>query len=206
MRKPTRNQFPVFLLLVFSTLAVSIANAQPRVLKGSLPTDSRYWEFNRWFKGNNTVASLVVAGEDREHLESALNDLKYLRDKKVLIGSVVVSGGPYASLLSGTVDYEQLAKKLKPSEVRTLPTELLKFYRDTAGATAIRDLATDLKLGAPSLIEADTVFDKLNISTSPAWVIRHDGKNYIFEGKVEIRRFFTGDGRFMPPSSDAIVP
>lgn len=59
----------------------------------NVPKDNRYWKFHQWYV-SHSVLSLVVNGKDEQHLSEALNEISKLKNRGVLVGDVMIIGGP----------------------------------------------------------------------------------------------------------------
>jgi hypothetical protein len=65
-----------------------------------------------------------------------------------------------------------------------------------------------LELGVSSarFIPADDALDRLKVTTSPAWIIRVDGEDHIFEGSYDLVKLFDKEGNFLLSGEGEAVP
>lgn len=57
-------------------------------------------------------------------------------------------------------------------------------------------IADELNLGQNSMEAADVVVKKYKISSSPTWIVRYRGRDYVFEGFKSPQALFTSQGEF----------
>lgn len=55
----------------------------------------------------------------------------------------------------------------------------------------------EIGLTAGSKIPIDQLLKKYDISNSPAWIVRHENKDYVFEGEHDPAHFFNTNGEFI---------
>ncbi|MFN8391352.1 MAG: hypothetical protein U0136_13770 [Bdellovibrionota bacterium] len=198
--------------LMFLHCASAIAQTPPTqpapppilVKHAEPPSSTEYWNFNRWYL-DHVIVNLVVSGTDTEGLVKALGELSELKKRNVLIGRIIVVGGENFALLNGATSsrgtelavFSQLRDQL-----RTMGKDLSlnDFYRlkDAIGvSTEVPRLAAEIELGTPRGVgNIQEILDALQIESSPTWIVRYHGKNYIYEGVTEVSRYFTKQGQF----------
>ena len=151
-----------------STAAPKQQPPQKLVRHGTLPTNPKYWDFQRWYL-DHSVVHLVVNGENASQLLPVLEELQKLIKNDVAIGKVVVIGWPVPNL-----NEVQLLQQLP----RAL--EILQLGSASGGGTS-----------------AEELLKTLSIENSPTWIVRYHGKNYIYEGVDSIARYFNRQGQFL---------
>lgn len=186
----------LLLVLFFQNSAYSQTTPNKTgVVKGSIPSDPNYWNYTNWYK-NNSVVSLIVSGEDKEHLIDALKQIKVLKEKNVLIGEILVVGGfSFGDLNNNIKGNTDLKNKISSNAGRLSP-EALNFLNQIAAPSELPELAQKLNLGESTFAELAPIIAHYNISLSPSWIIRYKGQDHIYEGNFDITRFFTADGQF----------
>lgn len=155
-----------------------------------LPKDQRFWEWASWYQEHGVI-SLIVDGRDRTHMLEQLVKLAELRKRKrVAIGQVVIVGGG-ANLTENTIS----APKNVNARIVEDPVELRKTLR--VAPTEFGALCDALDLSPTSQMNSEQIINHFGVSNSPTWVVRYQGRDYVFEGPTEINRLFTVDGRFV---------
>ncbi len=163
-----------------------IVKRDPRAL---LPKDPRFWQWAEWYK-EHAVLSLVIDGRDRNHLLENLSKLAELRKKKrVAIGQIVIVGGG-----QNVAESEVIASGNVSARVVEDPAELRKSLRVVS--TPFGDLVDALKVSSTQTIDGGTILSHFDLTSSPAWIVRYQGQDYVYEGPTDIARLFTVDGRF----------
>ena len=139
-----------------------------------------------------SVLSLVVSSEDTEMLEKCLQKLAWLaKNRNVKVGNVYIVG------------LRNVAKLADPETVSSHPGvtqeanskpwgQLSKLWFDKN-----YKLLSDAGFANHEIIQTQRLFDRLDISYSPTWVVRHLGRDYILEGYTDPSRYFTKDGEFI---------
>ena len=155
-----------------------------------LPKDPRFWSWAEWYKEHGVV-SLVVSGADNAHMLAQLRKLSELKQKKgVALGRIVIIGG--GDNLSQTAVY---APPNMNASVLEDPAALRKALR--VSSTEFGELCSALDVETAPQVDADAILSHFDISFSPAWIVRYQGRDYVFEGSTDISRNFTNDGRFI---------
>ncbi len=176
-----------------------------KVLKGRVPSDPKYLDYMRWYV-DHAVVSVIIRGEDRNHLYEALGEIQKLRKKQVLLGNVVIIGksniGPLqpntARMLVGPDAYLHAREALRKTGKDLTLKEFENAKRELGISSALSELALDMNLGAGFLIDdAEKILTDLGIEFSPAWIVRYHGKNYIYEGVDSIAKYFGTGGQFL---------
>ncbi len=190
----------LFLLLASTVSAQELTDSVSKVrankvYKSTLPSDPNYWNYNNWYK-NNSVVSLIVSGEDKEHLIDALKQVKILKEKNVLIGEIIVVGGFLFGDLSGNASKNSEFKNKIQSNMGRLTPDAINFLNQIAAPSELPGLVQKLNLGQSSFAELAPIMEHFEISLSPSWIIRYKGKDHIYEGNFDITRFFTADGQY----------
>jgi hypothetical protein len=171
---------------VSSAVEPSAAANQPQsvgnlanVRHGELPYDRQYWQFLRYYR-NHSVVSLIVSAADRPALFSALRDLTILRQRGIQIGEVFISGGP---LMNSFFTADEAKFPAAGKEISKRDRELDR-------------LIADIGLVDGSIEDLESALSRLNISSSPTWIVRYHGKDYVYEGFERASPLFTRDGNF----------
>ena len=129
-----------------------------------------------------SMLSLVVDGRDPNHALSYLKKLSTLVNRKnVKIGSVLIIGESYADKKAKE---QNLAKYLVDQRSKNTPSQRYERALKT----------NDLPLSKPLLYAG--VLSQLEITSSPTWIVRHAGRDYIFEGFKNPETFFNKKGEF----------
>lgn len=129
------------------------------------------------------VVSLIVDGKDLRHLNEVINEAKALSRKVPIRNLLLIEQMPDLSQMSN-------------DSVKNSPAEQKKIQLSTqhmqAGMESVRALNLEQSEGKTDL----SLLDKLRITNSPTWIVRHKGRNYIYEGLPSIDRYFTANGNF----------
>jgi hypothetical protein len=175
-----------------------------KVLKGKLPTDQRYWDYLKWHE-NHAVLSLVVSGKDKGALIDSLEKLYSLKQRKVLIGDIVIIGGNNMNVMIPFQKEESVTPLQLTEALRKMGISDRAVYEQVLRINAKRQsqqmsdsaIATKLQPGPPRAVNSKQLFKKFNLKYSPAWIVRYRGTDYVYEGSVDPRRFFAADGTFI---------
>lgn len=128
------------------------------------------------------LVSLIVSGEDMPRAMEALDKARQLSRKvKVVNVMLVVKGDKAISMVSDLTADRSGADKVP---LNSTASSGLKAAMDELGLVS-----------SDGSMESQ-VFSRLRLSYSPTWIVRHEGKDYVFEGYSDISRYFTGDGQF----------
>lgn len=137
-----------------------------------------------------TRISLMVAGQDPAHVAKQLGHLqKIAKLPDVLVGSVYVHG--FGSRLKQTSFRPVSFKPDKPQP---------SFSRLEAGVRSFGPQYRTLYesgLRSHKFELASQVFSRVKPKYSPTWIVRHRGKDYIFEGLQNPGRLFSRTGIFL---------
>jgi hypothetical protein len=133
-----------------------------------IPTGSSYWRYHNWYK-NHSVLHVVIDGTDLKHVERVLETRQALKKRGVFLGEVMIIGDP---------DPMKIVKQRR-TEYRNTHTMVEKFG-----------------LGESSLENATELVERFGIKSSPSWIVRFRGKNYVFEGLRTPEKLFTSKGVF----------
>ncbi len=136
-----------------------------------------------------TTLSLIVSGDNLDEAKQHFEKLAWLvRNRHVQAGSVYVVG-------LGSIEQRLDSAESAPPLQQVLGGEA------PVGANSV-----NIVPGYQSLVEAGVadynarhvreLFQKLDITYSPTWVVRHLGRDYIYEGIADPKRLFTQDGAF----------
>ena len=170
-----------------ATIAAATGETKIEVLKGSLPTDKRYWDFIDWYV-NHSILSLVVSGENSEQLAGALEDVQTLKNRGVIIGDIIIVGGdrnPEIEMGGQSVGATNAdpASGTSPETTSVRPTKV-----------GIAGKALGLEIG--SIIDAQNILNHFDARYSPLWIVRYHGTDYTYEGSVDPKRLFSASGLF----------
>jgi hypothetical protein len=132
------------------------------------------------------VVNVVISGDNYRHVEEVLEHATML-SKKVPVRNIVI------------------VHKLKGIEHLTQNIDLAddenKRVYGTPGKNTQNPFSAylkELKLTEFEVKPAQEIINRLGIKSSPTWIIRFEGKEYIYEGYTNISTMFTRDGSFMP--------
>jgi hypothetical protein len=140
------------------------------------------------------VLSLVVNGTRQDHLVNALRKLSWLSQyRKVKIGSVLIAGRHSTDKNSRQKVFSQIVGKDG------------KQIRQVNGSVAgkmvvgpqVYPYIEKVGLSQYEVIESRKVIDRLKITYSPTWIVRHLGRDYIFEGYKNPVVLFDKNGGFI---------
>lgn len=148
--------------------------AQSDVAAEGLPLDARYWQYHEWYV-NHSVLNVIVSGTDTNHLEETFRELQRMKKRGILIGDVAVVG---ASTDPSTGPATQSREKM-------------------AQSSRIKELIRDIGLGDAQVTDVSTVAQQMDVSFSPTWVVRYQGRNFVYEGLTSPAKLFTANGVFL---------
>ena len=133
--------------------------------------------------------SLVVTGEDPSHLRQNLEALLDLKEtRRVRVGQVFIVGLTTNAFSGG-------------SSLDEAPVNKRQLLRYSAAAADV--LGPEYRIleragvGYFKILMANNVYDYLDISYSPTWVVRHRGQDYVFEGVENPETLFDAEGSFI---------
>lgn len=166
------------------------------VYKGKLPESKKYWEYNNWYK-NNSVLSVVVSAENKEELLEVFDELKGLRKKNVLIGKIVLIGAKYLYLINA--DYDEIMKNMKQNaaQFQKGAASNKELVEQLTEIKYFSDIKQEMNLPDAANYNPEALFKKFDITYSPTWIVRYQGKEFVYEGRSNIKRLFTNDGQFI---------
>jgi hypothetical protein len=146
-----------------------------------------------------STLSLVLSGAEQKHLQKHLSSLVIINKKqKVKIGEVLVVGDVLAiEKLKASGQSKEVSQKfqqeLNNSEFRTID-ELYEFIMLHGKYTKYPAL---VGLTHSEMKEAKRVLDFYQIESSPTWIVRHLGRDYVFEGFEDPFSLFNNRGEFI---------
>jgi len=135
------------------------------------------------------VLSLIVSGKDSQHMGTHLEKLAWLKKhRNVQIGDVLIVGG-FDKLVKTQAPRKKELSNKKLGRGRVL---LGSYYKHLKNA------------GVPEqqMISAGKITKRLGIKNSPAWVVRHLGRDYIFEGFSNPVHLFNKYGEFVRSNNE----
>ncbi|MCB0325613.1 MAG: hypothetical protein KDD69_18655 [Bdellovibrionales bacterium] len=134
-----------------------------------------------------STLSLVVDGSNRDHLKECFRQLAEMaQQRKVAVGNVYVVGvqGLQSSalqVLKRSVSNGQAAPR------RAVEAIHRTFYQPLEAAG----------LAHYEMVTADRVLGRWNLTYSPTWIVRHRGRDYVFEGFSNPNQLFNREGEFL---------
>lgn len=130
-----------------------------------------------------TVVSVVVDGGDIRHVQEVVSEAKKLSSKVPIRNLLLIQKLPTTPKITAE------KTQLNPAEQEALTKNMQQMQQTM---NLVKELQLDQAQGANDL----KVLDRLRISYSPTWVVRHKGRNYIYEGYQSIDKFFSNSGIF----------
>ena len=194
---------PLLLVVLASPAAAADSAARPlKAVKGTLPQNQKYWEYQSWYV-NHSVVDVFVNGQDYEHLAQVLRDVKALVKKQVLIRAVVVVGDDNATHLDSEQPRREEDRAAILQKLKTMPLsaaearELSRAMGHIQETVRLEKAAFELGLIVDSPVGglAD-LFSRLKVENSPAWIVTYHGKQYVYDGYKSVTQFFSEDGTF----------
>ncbi|MCC6954406.1 MAG: hypothetical protein IT290_09830 [Deltaproteobacteria bacterium] len=138
------------------------------------------------------VLSLFVSGLPEYHLVQSLRSLRRLREQyDVQIGEILIFGGT-ERLDSLPLSNDSAQKSVTPKKPRSKWTKKLTPEAGTL-------LASLGKLSVDHPFEYEDILAKYDIDTSPAWIVRVEDTDYVFEGDFDPAELFDSAGKFIVP-------
>ena len=132
-----------------------------------------------------TVLSLIVSAKDPEQMQQAIERLALVaRTRRVTIGNVMIVGNAETG---GTFAPD----RLDPNRNRTDYTRNLLVFGPKY------QLLHDAGVPGVSRVQSDRVLERYDIRSSPAWIVRYRGSDYVFEGWTDPAQLFTQRGEFL---------
>lgn len=132
------------------------------------------------------VVNVIISGLDKNHVRNVLERIISL-SKKVPVRNIVLYH--YESEINnlsyqfeGEDEKNRIFRELGISKPQNPYSAYLK----------------DLKLSSLELKGGDNLLNRLRVSYSPVWIVRHEGKDYVYEGYPDISKMFSRDGTFIP--------
>ena len=122
----------------------------------------------------NSEEARRVETEVRAGMKSFAEEVEKLEKKNVAIGKVFVIGAEGFSWFDGAPDQPKVDRSRAPR------------------------IAAKLGLGSGTAVgKPQELLKNLHIQYSPTWVVRYQGKDYIYEGLGSISRYFSSQGQFL---------
>lgn len=147
-----------------------------------------------FFSGRNNspfsvspVVSLVVNGSESSHLSQALSNAVSLSRKVPVRNLLILYQGDQVEALS-----------YHPEIMADDGSDILKQLKYTAPQNPYTKYFSELKLYTSSIKADDTLLKRLRITYSPTWIVRFEGKDYVYEGYQDISKMFSREGGFTP--------
>lgn len=146
-----------------------------------------------------SVLSLIISGKDPKHLKKHLGKLAWLaKYRNIKVGNVLVVGdldllvkggeGKEAAKWNETL---QAALKNKKFRKNDQLTELVMMHGPFTKFLALAGMRHY------EFEKADQILDRLKVSYSPTWIVRHLGRDYVFEGFSDPTHLFNTSGEFV---------
>ena len=205
-----RNRILLFLCLFVPALYLScfipLACAQglplenkPVVVKGRLPLDPKYWDYNRWYI-NHSVVDVVVRGDDNEELTKVLAEIKKLQKQKVMVRKLIVVGGKSFSQLDQnarrardlSADLARFQQEMKKKGISAKPADLALVEKELIRTYQLQEAAKEVSLGSGRVpAKVAQSLEALGIENSPLWIVSYHGNQYLYEGFEAIAQNFS---------------
>ena len=129
-----------------------------------------------------------MAASDLEETKRCIEKLRWLTEhRKVKIGNVFIVG---MSTWGAFVGSKAAGKNLQGD----VPTGTAA----RAWLDANNEMLKAAGLTNSEVVRADRLYQKLDLRYSPTWIVRHMGKDYVYEGYHDPSRWFDRDGQFLP--------
>jgi hypothetical protein len=177
------NLFPklffstVALLLTLSTSPIcDDAVAQSITLSKNLPTDQRYWDYQKDYE-NRTLLNVIISGDNMAHVVSVLGELQAMENRGVSIGEVIILSTRWDPKAGGSTP----ALRHSPESQQIL-------------AEKVSRMLSSSKLKSLKVLDGRALIERYDIQYSPTWVVYHRGENHVHEGLTKPQRLFTSEG------------
>jgi len=178
----------------------------------SNPETERLFEEAKLYQ-NAPVVSLLVNANNHKSLTKSLEQLRKLhKNQKVAIGQVFLVDQkkqlqqPISSVIP---------TRKKPTRQLAKMAQVLSTMAGAGSAKAglpiifqgssnhrVTRLIKEMGFKSPSQENADEIIARLGVKYSPVWIVRYDGKDYVYEGNYNPSRLFTRDGKFLDGESN----
>ncbi len=140
------------------------------------------------------VLSLIVNGKREDHLSNALRKLSWLaKHRDVKVGSVLIAGRHASDEKSRQRVLAQVMDKDGRQKQRVTDSVAGRM----AVGPQVYPYIEEVGLSQYEVIESRKVIERLNITYSPTWIVRHLGRDYIFEGYQNPIVLFDKNGGFL---------
>ena len=135
---------------------------------------------------SKSVLSLIVEADSSENARAAIRELLQVsREKGVRIGQVLVLG-----LNNWNLNRTKKPGKFSGNTSRFRFSTIEKFLRLSSFVQR-------------TSIDARKVVKRLKVSGSPTWVVRHEGRDHVFDSSILVEDLFDDNGEFIEPSSES---
>jgi hypothetical protein len=132
------------------------------------------------------VVNLIISGTDERHVSEILQNTVRLSKRVPVRNILILHRGKGIERLSYSPEMtDQSSEVLEKLNIEIPKNPYSKYFRE-------------LGLFSAGIKSHQTILQRLKISYSPTWVVRFEGKDYIYEGYSDISRFFSSDGSFVP--------
>lgn len=162
--------------------SLTISNSQRAQLRSAAPNELRAEKISppTEAKGRSSfdesppplVISLIVNGNNADHLRRSLSQLISVQRKGIQIGEVIIVG------------FSDLQEVIQVNTFLSMDTHLDEKpqMQGTDSAGLLRDLLVKDSELEHSIIYAQTVIEEYQITQSPSWIVRDRGYEYVYEG------------------------
>lgn len=131
------------------------------------------------------VVNVVISGSDYQHVEEVLSKLVSLSKKVPVRNVILYHQGKGLENFSFQEDSNDSASLSRQDQTNRKRNTFVPYFKE-------------LRLAPVESKAGNALLDRLRISYSPTWVVRYEGKDYIYEGYPDISRMFSSKGTFTP--------
>ncbi len=128
------------------------------------------------------AVSVIVDGKNYTHVRDVIEEAKMLSKKVPVRNLLLIQKMPDLSSIPNK-------KELSTAEQMKIQAETNALQKNME---EVRNLNLEQSEGKSDL----SLLKTLRISYSPTWVVRYNGRNYIYEGHRSIDQYFTSKGIF----------
>lgn len=135
------------------------------------------------------VLSLIVSGKNERQIKQCLESLVRLQERqRVQVGEVIIVGGMKKFYETKNLRNSSEQKHLAAEAGNTGPASAPSPFRRDLGLLGMNDV---------KVAHTKDIVERFNLTHSPAWVVRHLGRDYVFEGFSDPSAFFNYKGEFI---------
>ena len=134
------------------------------------------------------VLSLIIAADDERHLLNYLGKLRRVQEKGAMaVGQVLVidPDNRFALVSSVTQNLNRYLRRILTARRKEPLGARVPLLNNKPPASPALALLQEMGRGEMSIVSAEKIVRRYAVTSSPTWIMRHRGQDYIFEGAFD---------------------